>query len=193
MNYAIHDLTLFPGAAPPRFGPSRIGAGRVDPVTAALGNVIAMNADDAGLVSVTFEPEVVGSMTQTKKIRLVNKGLTPQTFDLAFDNVVDSPGVAFSLPGGSSVTVPAANAVELDVQMSANTSMMDHTRDASLFPTQGVQVNYGDQPRNFLTEEGSYLTFSQSSVLKFRLPVYMAEKQSYDMSHPRYIVHLGYT
>jgi uncharacterized repeat protein (TIGR01451 family) len=184
MNYAIHDLTLFPGAAPPRFGPSRIGAGRVDPVTAALGSVIAMNADDAGLVSVTFEPEVVGTMTQTKKIRLVNKGLTPQTFDLAFDNVVDSPGVAFSLPGGSSVTVPAANAVELDVQMSANTSTMDHTRDASLFPTQGVQANYGDQPRNFLTEEASYLTFSQSSTLEFRLPIYMAEKPSSDMSAP---------
>src|SRR6185295_19053176 len=48
----------------------------------------------------------------------------------------------------------------------------------SLFSTQGVQVNYGDQPRNFLTEEGSYLTFSQSAALKFRLPVYMAERPS---------------
>jgi uncharacterized repeat protein (TIGR01451 family) len=188
MNYAIHDLTLFPGATPPRFGPSRIGAGRIDPATAALGSVIAMNADDAGLVSVTFEPEVVGNVTRTKKIRLVNKGLTPQTFDLAFDNVVDSPGVTFSLPGGSSVTVPAADAVDLVIQMSATGSLMDHTRDASLFPTQGVQANYGDQPRNFLTEEASYLTFSQSSTLKFRLPVYMAEKPSSDMSAPATIV-----
>jgi uncharacterized repeat protein (TIGR01451 family) len=188
MNYAIHDLTLFPTATPPRFGPSRIGAGRVDPVTAALGSVIAMNADDAGLVSVTFDPEVIGNVTRTKKIRLVNKGLTPQTFDLAFDNVVDSPGVTFSLPGGSSVTVPAADAVDLVIQMSATGSLMDHTRDASLFPTQGVQANYGDQPRNFLTEEGSYLTFSQSSTLKFRLPVYMAEKPSSDMSAPATIV-----
>jgi uncharacterized repeat protein (TIGR01451 family) len=188
MNYAIHDLTLFPGATPPRFGPSRIGAGRVDPATAALGSVVAMNADDAGLVSVTFPPEVVGASTQTKKIRLVNKGLTPQTFDLAFDNVVDSPGVAFSLPGGSSVTVPAADTVDVDVQMTATGNLMDHTRDASLFPTQGVQANYGDQPRNFLTEEGSYLTFSQSSTLKFRLPIYMAEKPSSDMSAPATIV-----
>jgi uncharacterized repeat protein (TIGR01451 family) len=188
MNYAIHDLTLFPGATPPRFGPSRIGAGRVDPVTAALGSVIAMNADDVGIVSVTFEPEVVGSLTRTKKIRLVNKGLTPQTFDLAFDNVVDSPGVSFSLPGGSSVTVPAADAVNVVIQMTANSNLMDHTRDASLFPTQGVQANYGDQPRNFLTEEASYLTFSQSSTLKFRLPVYMAEKPSSDMSAPATIV-----
>jgi uncharacterized repeat protein (TIGR01451 family) len=184
MNYAVHDTTLFPNATPPRFGLSRIGAGRVDPSKSAVGSVIAMNAEEPGLVSVTFEPEVVGTVTQTKKIRVVNKGTTAQTFDLAFDNVVDSPGVSFSLPGGSSVTVPAGETVELDVQMSANSALMDHTRDASLFPTQGIQANYGDQPRNFLTEEGAYLTFSQSSALKFRLPVYMAEKPSSMMSGP---------
>src|SRR5262249_49484870 len=157
MNYAVNDVTLFPSGTPPRFGPSRIGSGRVDPSKAAVGSVIAMNADDAGLVSVTFDPEVVGAGTKTKKVRVVNKGTTSQTYDLAFDNVVDSPGVAFSLPGGSSVTVPAGETVELDVQMSANSATMDHTRDASLFATQGIQANYGDQPRNFLTEEGSYL------------------------------------
>src|SRR5262249_14745773 len=142
MNYAINDVTLFPAAAPPRFGPSRIGGGRVDPSKAALGNVIAMNAEDVGAVSVTFDPEVVGVVTRTKKIRLVNKGLTDQTYDLAFDNVVNSPGVTFSLPGGSPVTVPAGQTVELDVQMSADSSQMDHTRDPSLFPTQGVQANF---------------------------------------------------
>jgi uncharacterized repeat protein (TIGR01451 family) len=188
MNYAVHDTTLFPSATPPRFGPSRVGAGRVDPSKSAVGSVIAMNAEDAGLVSVTFDPEVVGTVTQTKKIRVVNKGTTSQTFDLAFDNVVDSPGVSFSLPGGNSVTVPAGETVELDIQMSADSSLMDHTRDASLFPTQGVQANYGDQPRNFLTEEGAYLTFSQSSALKFRLPVYMAEKPSSTISGPATII-----
>jgi uncharacterized repeat protein (TIGR01451 family) len=187
MNYAVHDTTLFPNATPPKFGPSRVGAGRVDPSKSAVGSVIAFNAEDAGLVSVTFDPEVVGTVTQTKKIRVVNKGTTSQTYDLAFDNVVDSPGVSFSLPGGNSVTVAAGETVELDVQMSADSSLMDHTRDASLFPTQGVQTNYGDQPRNFLTEEGAYLTFSQGSALQFRLPVYMAEKPSSLMSGPAVI------
>src|SRR6185295_9281508 len=98
------------------------------------------------------------------------------------------PGVFFSLPGGGSVTVPAGDSVEIDVQMSADSSQMDHTRDAALFATQGVQVNYGDQPRNFLTEEGSYLTFSQSAALKFRLPVYMAERPASTMSAPPTIV-----
>ncbi|MFL6235742.1 MAG: S8 family serine peptidase, partial [Thermoanaerobaculia bacterium] len=188
MNYAVHDTTLFPSATPPKFGPSRVGAGRVDPSKSAVGSVIAMNAEDAGLVSVTFDPEVVGVVTQTKKIRVVNKGTASQTYDLAFNTIVDSPGVSFSLPGGSSVTVPAGETVELDVQMSADSSQMDHTRDAALFATQGVQANYGDQPRNFLTEEGSYLTFSQSATLKFRLPVYMAEKPSSTMSAPATIV-----
>jgi uncharacterized repeat protein (TIGR01451 family) len=182
MNYAIHDPTLFPNGAAPRFGPSRIGGGRVDPPKSAVGSVIAMNAEDSGLVTVTFSPEVVGVTTQTKKVRVVNKGLTSQTYTLGFDNVVDSPGVSFSLPGGSSVTVPPGDAVELDVQMSADPSLMDHTRDASLFATQGVQANYGDQPRNFLTEEQAYLTFSQSATLKLRLPVYMAERPSSNMS-----------
>jgi uncharacterized repeat protein (TIGR01451 family) len=188
MNYAIHDTTLFPNATPPKLGPSRVGAGRVDPSLSAVGSVIAMNAEDAGQVSVTFDPEVVGTVTQTKKIRVVNKGTTSQTYDLAFATIVDSPGVSFSLPGGNSVTVPAGETVELDVQMTADSSLMDHTRDASLFPTQGVQTNYGDQPRNFLTEEGAYLTFSQSSTLKFRLPIYMAEKPSSMMSGPATIV-----
>ncbi len=183
MDYATHDTTLFPLATPPRFGPSRVGAGRVDPAQSAVGDVIAMNADDAGMVNVTFDPEVgPGVTTRTKKVRVVNHGTTSQTYDLAFDNVVDSPGVAFSLPGGSSITVGAGKSTEFDVRMTATPALMDHTRDASLFPTQGVQVNYGDQPRNFLTEEGSYLTFSQSSTLKFRLPVYMAERPASDMS-----------
>jgi uncharacterized repeat protein (TIGR01451 family) len=184
MNYANHDTTAFAGSATPRYGPARVGGGRVDPAKSALGNVVAMNAEDVGLVSVTFTPEVAGVVTQTKKIRIVNKGLTPQTYDLAFDNVVDSPGVAFSLPGGNSVTVPAADTVELNIQMSANAAQMKHTIDPSLAATENIQVNYGAQPRNFLAEEQSYLTFSQSAALKFRLPVYMAEKAASTMSAP---------
>jgi uncharacterized repeat protein (TIGR01451 family) len=182
MNYANHDITVNPGALPPRYNLSRVGAGRVDPAQAAVGNVVAMNAEDVGLVSVTFTPEVIGVVNQTKKIRVVNKGTTDQTYDLGFDTVVDAPGVTFSLPGGNSVTVPAGQTVELNVQMSANSSLMDHTLDPSLSATQNIQTNYGAQPRNYLTEKGAYLTFSQGAALKFRLPVYMAEKPSSDMS-----------
>ena len=37
MNYATHDTTLYPNATPPKFGPSRVGAGRVDPSAGGRG------------------------------------------------------------------------------------------------------------------------------------------------------------
>jgi uncharacterized repeat protein (TIGR01451 family) len=190
MNYATHDTTMFPGGQPPTFAPPRIGAGRVDPAQSAVGNVIAMNADDTGMVSVAFQTQAMapGPVTQTKQVRVVNHGSTPQTFTLGITNIVDSPGVAFSLPGGSSITVGAGQSALLDVRMTANPAHMDHTRDASLFPTQGVQTNFGDQPRNFLTEEASYLTFSQGSTLQFRVPLYMAERPASNMAGASTIV-----
>jgi len=194
LNYATHDLTVLPGGTPPRYNLSRIGAGRVDPSKSALGSVVAMNAEDSGVVSVTFNPEVIGVVTRTKTVRVVNKGTTSETYDLGIDTVVDSPGVSFSLPGGSSLTVPAGTTVDFDVQMSANSSLMDHTIDPALAATQTIQANYGAQPRNFLAEEGAYITFSQgaplqgASNLQFRLPVYMAERPASTMSAPATIV-----
>ncbi len=183
MNYANHDTATYAGGST-RYGPSRIGGGRVDPALSATGSVIAMNAEDAGLVSVTFFPEVAGVTTQLKKVRVVNKGTTSQTYALSFDLTNAPPGVSFSTPGGSSVTVPAGGAVELDVQLSANSALMDEKRDPALAAKQGVQANYGDQPRHFLTEAEGYLTFKQGGSLKLRLPVYMAEKPSSQMSAP---------
>ena len=148
-----------------------------------------MNAEDAGLVTVTFNPETVGAVTQTKTGPRGQQGARrrrPTTS--AFDNVVDSPGVAFSLPGGSSVTVPAGETRRARRADDGHARGWTIRATPSLFPTQGVQANYGDQPRNFLTEEGSYLTFSQSATLKFRLPVYMAERPASTMSAPPTIV-----
>lgn len=184
MNYATQDVTQFGGGAGPRYNLSRIGAGRTLPAKSAAGKVVAFNADDTGLVSVTFTPEVASTVTEIKKVHVVNKGSTSQTFDLTFDTVVDAPGVSFSLPGGNTVTVPAGQTVDIDVQMSADATLMDHTRDPSLFATQGVQNNYGDQPRSFLTEESAYLNFRQASTTQFRLPLYMANRPASTMSAP---------
>lgn len=182
MNYAINDTSLTPGGGLPRYLPSRIGGGRVDPPKSALANVVAMNAEDAGAVSVAFEPQVVSVVTQQKRVRLVNKGNTAQTFTLAFDQVLSAPGVSFSLPSGASVTVPANSSIEIPLQMNADRDLMDTNRDPALSALQGIQANYGDQPRNFLSESAAYLTFSQSATLKFRLPVYMAEKPASTMA-----------
>jgi uncharacterized repeat protein (TIGR01451 family) len=186
MNTATHDIFALPGGTPPRNNPSRIGAGRVDPSNAAVSPVIAANADEAGLVSVSFDTEVVGVVTQVKRVRIVNRGSTSQTYDLGLDTILDAPGVAFSLPGGSTVTVPAGDAVLIDVRMDADAAQMDHFRDplvaATQLPAGTVGTATGPVARPWLTEESGFLTLSQSAAVKLRVPVYMANRPASTMT-----------
>ncbi len=191
MNGATHDLTTFPSGIGLRFGPSRIGAGRVDVPNSATLQVVAFNAEDEGLVSLTFDTEVVGSASVTKKLKLINQGGTTATYDLAIDTVVDAPGVAFSLPGGSSVTLGPGQATEIAVQLDATASLMDHTRDATVNAFQtatGTLAALGALNRQWLTEEGAYVTFKVSGQTKLRVPIYTALRPTSNMSAPATIV-----
>ncbi|HEX3552762.1 MAG TPA: S8 family serine peptidase [Thermoanaerobaculia bacterium] len=188
MNYATADVYNDHDGLGPRHNPSRIGAGRVAPAASAAASVIAMDTDVAGGVNVSFDTEVLGASTQVATVRVVNHGTTSQTYDLAFDTVIDSPGVVFSLPDGASVTVPPGDTAELHVQMDANASLMDHTRDpllpATQLPAGAVGTGTGQVSRAWLTEESAYLTFKQSGNLKLRVPVYMASRPASAMSGP---------
>jgi uncharacterized repeat protein (TIGR01451 family) len=185
MNGAIHDITIGANGAPPRFGPGRVGAGRIDPVVSALLPVAAFNADDAGLVSVSFDAEVVGSATVTKNIRVVNKGTTDQTYTLGIDSAVTAPGVAFSFPGGTSIMVPAGKSVVFPLQMTATGSQMDHAIEASLAPVMAAPLpltGLGSLSRHWLTEGSGYVTFSQAATLKLRVPFYSAARPESKMA-----------
>jgi uncharacterized repeat protein (TIGR01451 family) len=190
MNGAIHDVTVFPGGGA-RFGPGRIGSGRVDPARSAQNQVVAFNADDAGLVSVSFvDRGILGTGSQVKRVRVVNTGSSAATFDLGIDTLVDAPGVSFSLPGGNSLTLAAGDAVEIDVQMDADPALMDHTRDPTVAATQTAPAtpasvaSLGTLNRHWLTEEAGYLTFSQSGNLQMRVPLYAAPWPASGMSAP---------
>ncbi|HEX3529840.1 MAG TPA: IPTL-CTERM sorting domain-containing protein [Thermoanaerobaculia bacterium] len=188
MNGALHNASLGANGAPPLYGPGRVGAGRVDTVKSAQSDVIALNADDSGLVSVSFETtEVVGTATQVKKVRLVNTGTSAATYDLSIDTRVDAPGVAFSLPGGSTISIPAGDSVTIDVQMDATGSLMNHTKEASIPPGQAAPAPLtalGTLARHWLTEEASYLVLSQSGNAKLRLPLYVASRAASTMAAP---------
>ncbi len=188
MNGALHNASLGANGAPPLYGPGRIGAGRVDTVNSAQSEVIALNADDSGLVSVSFETsQVVGTATEVKKVRLVNTGTSAASYDLSIDTRVDAPGVAFSLPGGSTITIPAASSVTVDVQMDAIGALMNHTREASIPPGQAAPAplnGLGTLARHWLTEEAGYLVLSQSGNAKLRLPLYLASRAASTMAAP---------
>jgi uncharacterized repeat protein (TIGR01451 family) len=188
MNGAIHDITTFPGGGGSRFGPSRIGSGRVDAPNSATLPVVAFNAEEPGLVSLSFDSSILSNLTQTKTLRVVNNGSTPQTYDLAIDTVQDAAGVSFSLPGPSTINVPAGGSVNVSVLMTAVRAAMDHTRD----PTQSINITHAAPlsqtfPRAWLTEEGGYVTFKQGGNLKLRVPIYSAPRAASDMSAPAVI------
>jgi uncharacterized repeat protein (TIGR01451 family) len=185
MNTSVSNATLGSGGSGQRYGPGRVGAGRTHPTEAATTDVVAYNAEEAGLVSVSFDGEVLGTVTRTRKVRVVNKGTTGETYDLAIDTATDAPGVWFSLPGGSSVTVPPGGSVELDVQMDANAAQMRHAREGTVATFQSPPTPPGiggTFARHWLTEEAGYLTFSQSGSLKKRVPLYAAVRPASDMA-----------
>ena len=173
---SYRDVTQFPGGLGARFGASRVGNGRIDTAAAAASDVIAYSPDEPGLVSVSFDSAVTGPQTRT--VVVDNRSSSAQTFTLGIDTVLDAPGVSFTLPNGSSVTVPALSQRTLQIQMISVPALMDHVRDPTLPATQtasgGLGTSLGAQPRHFLTEESAYLTFSQGGSLVMRLPVYAA-------------------
>jgi uncharacterized repeat protein (TIGR01451 family) len=184
MNTALSDATIGANGTGQRYGPGRVGAGRAHPAEAATTDVVAYNAEEAGLVSVSFDGEVLGSLTRTKKIRVANKGTAAATYDLAIDTVVDAPGVSFSLPGGNNITVPPGGSVEIDVQMDANAAQMRHAREGTVatFQAGPGPPTVGNFVRHWLTEEAGYVTFSQAGSLKKRVPVYVAARPASAMA-----------
>jgi len=186
MNTSLHDVYQFAGNVN-RIGVDRTGAGRIDPVKALQSTVAAFNADEPGAVNIAFFGEVVGTQTQSKRVRVVNYGTTAQTFSLAFDIANDAPGISFSLPGGNSVTVPAGGTAFVTVQVDGTASLMNHVRDLSADPAQTPQNatvagTLGAMPRHYLTNKSGYLNLVQGGGTVVRVPVYAALRPASNMA-----------
>lgn len=189
MNTAAHNVSLGANAAPPLFPASRIGAGRVDAARAATAKVLAYNTNDPSAVSVTFDVEPAGVTNALHSVTLKNRTPIPQNVTLSLDTLLDSPGVAFSIPGNTTFTLPASGTVNFNVQMDADTSQMTRFRDPSMSARQSVTAptslaNFGATPRHFLAEESALLKVSIDASEVARLPIYMAHRPHSDMVAP---------
>jgi len=166
MNTATHDLFTGPSLSGPRYGVLRIGAGRIDAARAAQSKAVAFNAVGAGLVGVSFGAfEVATTTARDNDIVVENKSPNPITYDLDYDAVVDQPGVTFSFPHGSKVTVPANGAATFQLRVEANAPVMRHRRDASLTTQQNAVT------RHWLGEASGYVRLTSSGVETLRVPV----------------------
>jgi uncharacterized repeat protein (TIGR01451 family) len=176
MNHSLHDVFQYSGGLGLRFGAGRVGAGRVDAAQAGTADLMAFGLDERGLVSVNFDGEVAGSVTRTRTVVVLNFGTGDITLTLGLDPSVDAPGVAFSLLGPSTITVPADNFITFDVAMTADASQMEFSADPTVATTQGGIARFR------LSEEAAYLTFTlgtpdpvrNNGGPMMRLPVYAA-------------------
>jgi len=171
MNTAGHDLYASFGQTGDKYGPGRVGAGRVDAMAALASASVAYAADGAGAVSVSFGAvEVAGTLTRTKTIRVVNHGSSAQTYSVSYDERTSIPGVSYSFPDGTSLSVPAGGSATFRVQLTADTSAMQNTRDATVA---AVQVS---NPRHWLSEASGLVLVTPSTGPALRVPVYAAAR-----------------
>ena len=177
MNTANHDLFTGVDGTGSKFAVARIGAGRADLKDASESEVIAYIDDATGGVGVSFgAPEVVVSDTETRTVRVVNKGALDATYTLGYVGLSDVPGVDYSFPDGPSVFVPAGGSTTFQIQMSANAAAMKHPRDVTMAATQA------GNPRYYLSEESGYVTLTPAAGTGLRVPVYAAPRPASNMS-----------
>ncbi len=180
MNTANHDLFTGIDGTGTKFGVARVGAGRADLKDASETEVIAFADDDTGGVGVSFgAPEVVGTATHTRTVRMENKGSVDATYVLGYAGLNDVPGVDYSFPDGPTVTVPAGGSTTFRIQLNANAAAMKHPRDATMT---SVQPAVTGNVRYFMSEESGYVTFTPASGTSLRLPVISAPRPASNMS-----------
>jgi hypothetical protein len=167
MNTAGNDVYLEFNKSGPKYGTGRVGAGRVDVPAAMASTSIAFNADEPRAVSVSFGAvEVAGTLTQSKTIRVVNRGSSAQTYTIGYDARNSIPGVSYSFPDGTSLSVPAGGSATFRVQLNADAAAMQNTRDATVL---GVQTG---NPRHWLAEANGLVLVTPASGPQLRVPVY---------------------
>lgn len=176
-------------AEPPgstRYGPGRIGAGRIDLVAANQSKVVAYNASSPGLVSLSYgslEVEAGASPVQyNRTLRIANKSQTPASYSLAYQGVINVAGVSFG-PGQTSVNLPAGGTVDVNVSLSLNPAQLQAGRDPS---------NNGDN--SWLSEAGGYLVLTPSGATAgpvLRVPVYAAPRLVSKMASSQTALNFG--
>jgi subtilisin family serine protease len=181
MNTANKDIRSARAANSPIYGPGRVGAGRITLPDAAGSKVVAYNANEPGVVSVSFgAPEVVGETTAVKNIRVVNKSNSPVSYNVAYRPVVDTPGVSYSL-SKSTVELEPNGFANIVVTMRATAAQMKHLRDVTVSPVQTL-------PRHWMNEEAGYVTLTPTTGStainnnpNLRIPIYAAPRPASEM------------
>lgn len=177
-NTATHDtfVPLTTGVGP-QLGVGRAGAGRIDLAKAAIANVLAFNAADPSLISVSFgvvETPVDSSSTLSKSITVKNKSGSSVTYNITYQDATPVNGATFTLP--PSVVVGPGASTNVAVTYTATGNLLKHVRETSVDSTQALTS--GTLTRQWLTEKTGYAVFTPTSGPEpvIRVALYAAPK-----------------
>lgn len=177
VNTATHDVTTEANGAGLAYGPERVGAGRVDALDAVDTDVIAYNADNKALTSVSFGIVDVGTETVTKRVPVSvrNFGTSARTFDAAFVESSTAGGATVTV-SPSSITVPAGGeAVTLTVTLTADPATLERELD----PTS--QATQSGLPREYVAMLTGRVVLTDDEQ-ELRVPVQAAPRLVSDLS-----------
>jgi subtilisin family serine protease len=153
--------------------PQRVGAGRIDAKAALDNQVLAMNADDPGTVSVSFGTvQAGGPVSLTKAVKVVNKGVDPVELAAAYQPVTEMPGVRYELSPSTLRIAPRGVARFTVTLRIDDPAALRKTADPTVPTTQlGVA-------RQFLADASGrvVLTPRSGATTTLRVPVYAAPK-----------------
>lgn len=171
MNTAGADVRTGPGGT--IYGPNRVGAGRVDAQAAVNTQLLAMVADDPGVVSVSFGTvEADRRVALSKTVRVVNKSDRAAELKVSYQPATEIPGVRYET-STSVVRVPARGEARFRVTLRIdNPSALRRVIDPTVEPTQvGV-------PRQYLADASGRLVLTprNGGGTALRVPVYAAPK-----------------
>ncbi len=179
MNTAGHDLYTENGQQGDRYGPARVGAGRIDALSAVQTSVIAYNSDVAGGVSASFgvveAPIGKNVVTETRRIKIQNTGSTSVNLSLSYDGLVQQPGVSYTV-SPSTVTLKKNASARVKVVMTVQPSALRHTLDPTMDAEQTDALIGADRARQFLSDASGRVLITQYGKADLRVPVYGAAK-----------------
>jgi len=178
MNTATHDVWSQPGHQGHRYGPARVGSGRVDARAAVKTTSIAYVKGANQTVSASFGvvPALIdgGTVVKHKTLVVRNLGRKATTYALGFDAVNPSPGVTWSL-SKKSITVPAHASKTVTVTLKVVPGQLRHTLDPTMAETQSLAPGL-DLPREFVSDSSGHLTVTPQGKQELRVPAYAAAK-----------------
>ncbi|MFL6063745.1 MAG: S8 family serine peptidase [Friedmanniella sp.] len=178
MNTATHDVYTEPNRKGLRYGPARVGSGRVDAEYATSTPVVAYSLG-AGGVSVSFgvveAPITSKTVIKSQKVRVLNTSRTATTVSLGYDPVVKQPGVRYSV-SPSRVSVKGNSRVDVRVTMTVSTTSLRRTIDPTMSTTTVNTLTKTEEPRQFVPDASGHLLVTPTGRTPLRVPVYGAAK-----------------